>query len=191
MTTSIKAKYQKEVIPAMMSEHGYKNVMAIPKIVKVVVNSCFGKEVATKTSTEREKTVKNVVSDLMLITGQKPKVAKSKKSIAGFKLRGGLEIGACSTLRKDKMYAFLERLIYLTLPRSRDFQGLKTKSIDKKGNLTIGFKENISFPEIITEKEKTIFGLEVTVVTNAKSKEEGLRLFKLLGFPFKEEKAKV
>jgi len=189
--TSLKEKYQKEVIPAMKANFGYKNVMAIPKIVKVVVNSCFGKEVATKTSTEREKTVQNVVSDLMLITGQKPKVAKSKKSIAGFKLRSGLEIAACSTLRKDKAYDFLERLIYLTLPRSRDFQGLNSKSIDQKGNLTIGFKEDISFPEVITEKEKTIFGLEVTIVTNAKNKEEGFRLFKLLGFPFKEEKTKA
>lgn len=181
----LKEKYKKEVIPAMMEKFGYKNVMAIPKIVKVVINSCFGKEVATKTSQEREKVVQNVVNDLTLISGQKPRVVKSKKSIAGFKLRGGLDIAVAVTLRKDKMYDFLERLIYLTLPRSRDFQGLNSKSIDQKGNLTIGFKEHISFSEVITEKEKTIFGLEISVVTNAKNKEEGLRLFKLLGFPIK------
>ncbi|MBU2539980.1 50S ribosomal protein L5 [Patescibacteria group bacterium] len=181
----LKDKYKKEVIPVMMEKFGYKNVMAIPKIVKVVINSCFGKEVATKTSQEREKVVQNVTNDLTLISGQKPRIVKSKKSIAGFKLREGLDIAVAVTLRKDRMYDFLERLIYLTLPRSRDFQGINPKSIDQKGNLNIGFKEHISFPEVITEKEKTIFGLEISVVTNAKNKEEGLRLFKLLGFPIK------
>jgi len=178
-------KYKKEVIPAMMEKFGYKNVMVVPRIEKVVLNSCFGKEAASKTSQEREKIIQNVVQDLVTISGQKPKIVKAKKSIAGFKLRSGIEIAAVVTLRKNKMYDFLERLIYLTLPRSRDFKGLEPKSIDKKGNLTIGFREHIAFPEVITEKEKTIFGLEVTVVTNAKNKEEGLRLLKLLGFPIK------
>lgn len=183
----LKEKYQKEIVPFMLKEYGYKNIMAVPRVVKVVVNSCFGKEAATKTSQEREKTVQNVLHDLAQITGQKPRVIKSKKSISGFKLRGGIDIACASTLRKDRMYDFIERLIYLTLPRSRDFQGLNKKSIDKNGNLTIGFKEHISFPEIITEKEKTIFGLEITITTNAKSQEGGLRLFKLLGFPMKEK----
>jgi len=181
----LKDKYQKEVIPAMMEKFGYKNSMAVPKIEKVVLNSCFGREVATKTSQEREKTQNLVLEDLALISGQKPRIVKAKKSIAGFKLRTGLEIAGMVTLRKNRMYDFLERLIYLALPRSRDFKGIDPKSVDKKGNLTLGFKEHIIFPEIITEREKTIFGLEVTIATNAKNKEEGLELFKLMGFPIK------
>lgn len=182
---SLKEQYKKEVVPQMMKLFGYKSTMAVPRIEKVVINSCFGKDAATKTSQEREKVTQNIVNDLALISGQKPKVVKSKKSISGFKLRANIDIAAKVTLRKDRMYDFLERLIYLTLPRSRDFKGLNPKSIDKKGNLTIGFKEHISFPEVITEKEKTIFGLEVTVTTNARNKEEGLQLFKLIGFPIK------
>lgn len=169
----------------MMKKFGYKNPMAVPRIKKVVLNSCFGKEVSNKTGQEREKIIQNVVQDLLAISGQKPKVVRAKKSIAGFKLRGGVQIAAAVTLRKNKMYDFLERLIYLALPRSRDFKGLESKSIDKKGNLTVGFREHIAFPEVVTEKEKTIFGFEVTITTNAKNKEEGLRLFKMLGFPMK------
>lgn len=187
---SLKEKYQKEAVPEMMEKFGYKNIMAVPKIKKVVLNSCFGKEVVSKTGQERQKVIKNVCQDLVSISGQKPKVVKAKKSVAGFKLRSGIEIAAMVTLRKSKMYDFLERLIYLTLPRLRDFRGLNPKSIDKEGNLTIGLKEDIAFPEIVAEREKTIFGLEITVATNAKSKEEGLRLFKLMGFPFKEEDKK-
>ncbi len=182
---SLKEKYNKEVIPAMIKKFGYKNPMAVPRIKKVVLNSSFGKEVASKTSGEREKIQNLVMQDLSLIAGQRTKLVKSKKSIAGFKLREGLEIAATVTLRKGRMWDFLERLIYLSLPRSRDFKGLEPKIIDKKGNLNIGFKEHISFPEIFAEKEKTIFGLQITAVTNAKSKEEGLELYKLMGFPIK------
>jgi len=183
---SLKKKYEKEVIPAMMKKFGYKNPMAVPRIKKVVINSCFGKEAVTKTSGEREKIQKLISQDLSLISGQAVRITKSKKSIAGFKLREGLEIAAVATLRKGRMWDFLERLIYLSLPRSRDFKGLEPKSIDKNGNLNLGFKEHISFPEIFTEKEKTIFGLQITVSTNAKSKEEGLELYKLMGFPMKD-----
>ena len=183
----LKQKYYKEVVSEMMKRFGYKNRMAVPKIKKVTVNSSFGKEVASKTSGEREKIQNFILKDLALITGQKPKLVKSKKSIAGFKLRQGLEIAAVVTLRKNRMWDFLERLIFLSLPRSRDFKGLEPKSVDKGGNLNIGFKEHINFPEIFTEKEKTIFGLEVTVSTNAKSQEKGLELFKLSGFPIKEK----
>jgi large subunit ribosomal protein L5 len=186
----IREKYQKEVIPQMMKKFGYKNPMAVPSIKKVVLNSSFGKEVVGKTGGEREKINKLITQDLSLIAGQHTNLIKSKKSIAGFKLREGLEIGAVATLRKDRMWDFLERFIHLSLPRSRDFKGLDPKSIDKRGNMSLGFKEHISFPEIFTEKEKTIFGLEVTVVTNAKSKEEGLELFRMLGFPMKEENNK-
>ncbi len=182
----LKTKYEKEAIPQMMKKFGYKNKMAVPAIKKVVINSCFGKEVVSKTGSEREKIQNLIMQDLTLIAGQKPNLMKSKKSIAGFKLREGLEIAAMVTLRKSRMWDFLERLIYLSLPRSRDFKGIDAKSIDKKGNLNMGFREHISFPEIFTEKEKTIFGLEITIVTNAKSKEEGLELYKLLGFPIKD-----
>ncbi|MDP3883157.1 MAG: 50S ribosomal protein L5 [Candidatus Staskawiczbacteria bacterium] len=183
---TLKEKYKKVVVPAMMQKFGYKNPMAVPSIRKVVLNSSFGKEVATKTSGEREKIQNLVMQDLSLIAGQKTNLTKSKKSIAGFKLREGLEIAAMVTLRRDRMWDFLERLIYLSLPRSRDFKGLNPKSIDKRGNLSIGFKEHIMFPEIFTEKEKTIIGLQVTVTTNAKSAEEGLELYKLLGFPIRD-----
>jgi len=184
----LKDKYKKEVIPRMMEIFGYKNIMAVPQIKKVVINTCFGKQAVTKTSGEREKMHNLIMQDLASISGQKPKLVKAKKSIAGFKLREGLEIAAMVTLRKSKMWDFLERLIYISFPRSRDFKGIDQKSIDKRGNLNIGFSEHISFSEIFTEKEKTIFGLEITVVTNAKSKEEGLELYKLLGFPIKENK---
>jgi len=182
----LKDKYKKEVIPAMMAKFGFKNPMAVPLIKKVVLNSSFGKEVVGKSASEREKIQNLITQDLSLIAGQKTNLVKSRKSIAGFKLREGLEIAAVVTLRKQRMWDFLERFIYLSLPRYRDFKGIDPKSIDKNGNLSMGFKEHISFPEIFTEKEKTIFGLEITVVTNAKSKEQGLELYKLLGFPMKE-----
>jgi len=168
-----------------MKQFGYKNPMAVPKITKVTLNNSFGRESVTKTGAEREKLLNLIVQDLGLIAGQHPVTTRSKKSIAGFKLREGLEIGAKVTLRNDRMWDFLERLIYLSLPKTRDFRGIDLKAIDRGGNLNIGFKEHINFPEIFTEKEKTIFGLEVNVSTNAKTREEGLALFTLLGFPLK------
>lgn len=181
----LEKKYKEQVVPEMMRIFNYKNPMAVPKITKVTVNSSFGKEVASKTSGDREKIQNLIAEDLALITGQKPNLVKSKKSIAGFKLRQGIEIAAMTTLRRSRMWDFLERLIYLSLPRSRDFKGIDQKSVDKGGNLNIGFKEYINFPEIFVEKEKTIFGLQITVSTNAKNHEKGLELFKLLGFPVK------
>jgi len=181
----LKEKYKKEVVPVMMKKFGYKSPMAVPSIKKVILNSSFGKEVVGKSAAEREKVQNIVMQDLSLIAGQKAKLIKAKKSISGFKLRENMVIAAMVTLRRNRMWDFLERLIYLSLPRVRDFKGIDPKSIDKNGNLSIGFKEHISFPEIFAEKEKTIFGLEVTIVANAKSKEEGLELYKLLGFPIK------
>ncbi len=186
----LQEKYKKEIILAMQKKFGYKNPMAVPKITKVTLNSSFGKQVVSKTSGEREKIQNFIMQDLALIAGQKPRFVVSKKSIAGFSLREGLIIAAMVTLRKDKMWDFLERFIYLSLPRSRDFKGLETRFVDQRGNMNIGFREHISFPEIFVEKEKTIFGLEVTISTNAKSKEEGLELFRLMGFPIKEDTIK-
>jgi len=185
MIIHLKDKYKKEVIPKMKEKFGYKNDMAVPSIKKVVVNVGFGRYVTNKTPQEREKFINFLLNDLALITGQKPVLKNAKKSISSFKLRKGMPVGAVCTLRGQRMYDFLERLIHIALPRSRDFKGIDQKSIDKNGNLTIGIKEHIVFPEVSPEKAKQIFGLEVSVVTNAKTREEGLELFKLLGFPIK------
>ena len=182
----LKEKYTKEAIPQMMEKFGYKNTMAVPLIEKVVVNTGFGRLVSGKTSDEQKKIQNAISEDLSLITGQKPIFKKAKKSISGFKTKKGIFIGTQVTLRGKRMYDFLERLIQIALPRCRDFQGLEPNSIDKKGNLTIGIREHIAFPEILPEKAKNIFGLEITVVTNAKKREEGIKLLRLIGFPIKQ-----
>ena len=169
----------------MMEKFGYKNPNSCPKIEKIVVNSGFGKMIADKGSNERKKIQEHILKSISLITGQKACLRKAKKSISSFKLREGMPIGAQVTLRGKKMYSFLEKLIWLVLPRARDFRGIPLKSINQEGNLTIGFEEYIPFPELIVEKEKGIFGLEVTVVSGAQSKEEGIELLKLIGFPLK------
>lgn len=183
----LKEKYQKEAMPQMMEKFGYKNVMAVPRIGKAVVNTGFGRLIAGKGSDEQKKIYNAIADDLALICGQKPVITLAKKSIAGFKLRKGMPLGACVTLRGPKMYDFLERLINIALPRSRDFRGISPKSFDKKGNLTIAIREQIIFPEILPEKIRNIFGFEITVVTNSKSPQEGTELLKLLGFPIKSE----
>jgi large subunit ribosomal protein L5 len=182
---SLKEKYKKEVIKEMIVKFGYKNPMAVPKIEKVVINTGFGKLISGKTSEEQKKNYEAILIDLALIAGQKPVLKKAKKSIAAFKTRKGFAIGATVTLRGKRMYDFLERLICIALPRSRDFQGIDSKSLDQKGNLTIGIREHISFPEISLEKTRSIFGFEITIVTTAKNKEEGAELLKLIGFPIK------
>jgi len=181
----LKEKYEKEVVPAMMKKFGYKSKMAVPKIEKVVVNVGFGKMVAQKTPKEREKIINEITNTLALICGQKPVVTKARKSISGFKVRKGMIIGAKVTLRRKRMYDFLERLIHIALPRTRDFRGIDPKSIDDQGNLTIGIKEHIVFPEASSESTSRIFGFEITIVTSAKTKEEAEELFRLLGFPLK------
>ena len=181
----LKDKYHQEVIPIMMERFGYKNPIAVPKITKLVVNSSFGSLITVKTSDEQKKIREAILNDLTLISGQRPVLTKAKKSISSFKIREGLLIGARVTLRGSKMYDLLEKIIYIALPRSRDFQGIEPSSIDKQGNLTIAIKEQIIFAEIFSEKVKNIFGLEITVVTTAKAREESLELLKLLGFPIK------
>lgn len=185
MTNKLREKYQKEVIPQMMTKFGYKNSMAVPRIEKVVVNTGFGRLVSGKTSDEQKKVFTAVLDDLSLICGQKPILTKAKKAIAAFKTRKGMPIGTMITLRGNRMYDFLERVINIALPRSRDFRGIEQKSFDKKGNLTISIKEHIVFPEILPEKIKNIFGFEITVVNTSKTRESGIELLKLLGFPIK------
>jgi large subunit ribosomal protein L5 len=182
----LKEKYEKEVVPKMMEIFGFENKMAVPKIEKVVVNCGFGRLVAGKTEKEKEAIIKNIVHDLLMITGQKPILTKAKESISGFKIKKGEEIGAKVTLRRKRMYDFLERLINVGLPRSRDFKGVEKNWFDQSGNLNIGIKEQIAFPEVSPEETKFIFGFEITVVTNAKKREHAIELMRLLGFPIKE-----
>ncbi len=188
MASIIKEKYQKEAIPALKEKLGIKNVMALPKITKAVINIGFGRMLVSKsTKDEQRKLVDYVVENLTQISGQKPFATKAKKSIAAFKTREGMILGAKVTLRGARLYDFLGKLINVALPRSRDFQGISESAVDSSGNLNIGIKEHISFPEISPEKSPMILSLEVTVGTNAKSREKGLALFTLLGFPFKKQ----
>jgi large subunit ribosomal protein L5 len=181
----LKDKYKNEVVPAMKEKFGYKNSMAVPKIEKVVLNTGFGRLVVGKTTDEQKKIAAGVTEDLSLISGQRPVLTFAKKSISGFKIRKGMAVGAKVTLRGNMMYDFLERLIYIGLPRSRDFMGIDPSSFDKKGNLTLAIKEQITFPEILPEKAKINFGFEITVSTTAKNKQEGVELLRLMGFPIK------
>lgn len=185
MVTPLIEKYKNEVIPSMMEKFGYKNSMAVPKIDKVVVNTGFGRQISGKTTEEQKKIVDSVIEDLSLICGQRAIKTSAKKSIATFKIRQGMPLGSMVTLRGKKMIDFLERLIHIVLPRTRDFRGIEKKSVDQEGNLTIAIKEQIAFPEILPERAKSIFGLEVTIVTTAKKREEGLELLRLMGFPIK------
>jgi large subunit ribosomal protein L5 len=183
---SLQEKYKKEVISKMKEKFGYKSVMAVPKITKAVVNIGFGKQIAGKSSDEQKKTYSYMLEDLATICGQKPILTKSKGSISSFKTRKGMFIGTKVTLRGKKMDDFLTRFINIALPRTRDFQGINIDSIDKTGNLTIGIKEHICFPEISPEQVKSIFGLQIIVNTTAKTKEEGIELLRLMGFPIKK-----
>ncbi len=181
----LQQKYKKEVAPEMKKKLGLKNIMAVPKIKKVVVNCGFGGMVGGKTSSERKKIQEHIVGSLSLIAGQKPALRKARKSIASFKLRKGMPVGAQVTLRGKRMYEFLEKLIWLIIPRTRDFRGIPQARFSKEGTLTIGFRDYTSFPELRVEKEKGLFGLEVTIVTDAKNREESIELLKLMGFPIK------
>lgn len=184
----LKEKYQKEVIPQMKKIFGYKNEFEVPKIEKIVVNTGIGRILSNADPSQREKVIEEIAQDLAEITGQKPIITLSKKSISAFKLRKGAPIGEKVTLRGKRMFDFLERLINIVIPRMRDFQGIPESSFDKNGNLTIGIKEHIIFPEIHPEKSKRIFGLEITIITTAPKKEESIQLLKLLGLPITNQK---
>lgn len=173
----LKDYYQKTVSPALKERFGYKNVFQVPKIEKVVVN------VGLNSQSKDPKKEENVVKMLKQITGQAPTKTLARKSIAGFKVRQGMVVGAMVTLRGARMFDFIERLIKITLPRLRDFQGINSSSLDARGNLSLGLRESVAFPELRTELIEGAQGLEITIVTTAKTKEEGLALFKLLGFP--------
>jgi large subunit ribosomal protein L5 len=159
--------------------------MEVPRIEKAVINCGFGRMISGKTKDEQKKIQEAVARDLAQICGQKTVITRARKSISSFKIREGQNIGAKTTLRRKRMYDFLERVVTVALPRSRDFQGIPAKGVDQDGNLTFGIKEHIAFPEVSPEKINFIFSFEVTVVTTAKNKKEGESLFKLLGFPLK------
>ena len=177
----LKEKYRKEIVPKLMEVQGYKNIMEVPKLEKVVVGIGLGEAVSNA------KALEGAEKDLPIITGQKPIITRSKKSIANFKLREGMPIGLKVTLRQEKMYDFLDRLINVVLPRSREFQGVPRNAFDGRGNYTLGLKEQTIFPEIEFEKVDKVRGLEITIVTSARTDEEGRLLLELLGMPFSKE----
>ncbi|MFZ2153872.1 MAG: 50S ribosomal protein L5 [Candidatus Moraniibacteriota bacterium] len=179
---SSKTKYQEIVAPKLKEAFGYKNKLSIPVIKKVVVNIGIG-----KLGKEKEK-INDMVETMRVITGQNPLMTKAKKSISGFKVREGAEVGIKVTLRGPRMWDFIDRLNNVVYPRTRDFQGVKASSVSKEGDLNLGIKEHIVFPEISAEDAKFIFGLQVNVATNAKTQAEGDMLFRLLGFPLQEKK---
>jgi large subunit ribosomal protein L5 len=178
-TTDLKKKYDGEIIPALMKEFGYKSVMQVPKLTTIIINQGVGQAVADK------KLIDVAQEELTMISGQKAIQTMSKKDISNFKLRKKMPIGVKVTLRKDKMYEFLERLINVALPRIRDFKGVNTK-LDGRGNYTLGISEQIIFPEIDIDKISKIMGLEITFITTAKTDEEGLALLREFGIPFKK-----
>ena len=174
----LKEKYNEEVTKALMEKFAYKNVMQLPKVEKIVLNMGLGEAITNSKSLE------NAVEDMTIIAGQKPIVTRAKKSIAGFKLREGMPIGVKVTLRGERMYEFLDRLVSIALPRVRDFRGINPKSFDGRGNYTMGVKEQLIFPEIEYDKVDKIRGMDITVVTSASTDEEALELLKQLGMPF-------
>ena len=176
----LKGRYRSEIAPALKAQFGYKNVMQIPTLVKVVVNMGVGE------AARDSKLIEGAIRDLTTITGQKPQVTKSRKSIAQFKLRENMPIGAHVTLRGDRMWEFTDRLLSISLPRIRDFRGLSPKQFDGAGNYTFGLTEQVVFPEIEQDKVDRPRGMDITFVTTAKNDDEGRALLKALGFPFKE-----
>ena len=179
----LKTKYQEEVIPILQKEFGYKNVMQVPRIEKVVLNMGVG--AAGQTGGDAKK-LDGAVADLATITGQKPAVTRAKKSIANFRLRQGARIGAKVTLRGARMYEFLDRLLNIALPRLRDFRGINPNAFDGRGNYNLGIKEQLIFPEITYDMVDKVRGMDVTVVTTAKSDEEARALLQAMGFPFRK-----
>ena len=177
----IRKRYREEVVPAMMNEFAYVNVMQVPRITKLVVNVGVGEAL------DNPKALDAVVNDLRIITGQQPTITRARKSIATYKLREGRAIGAKVTLRGGKMWSLLDRILNLALPRIRDFRGVSTRHFDGRGNYTIGFREQLVFPEIDLDKIDKVRGFEVSIVTTANSDEEGRRLLRLLGMPFRDD----
>src|SRR5689334_2329001 len=180
MASALKEKYRQEVAPALQKEFSYKNVMQTPGVAKVVVNIGMGEVI------QNAKAMDFAVADLAAITGQRPVITRAKRSVAAFKLREGMQIGCMVTLRGDRMYYFLEKVINVALPRIRDFHGISPDAFDGRGNYTLGLREQLVFPEIDYDKVDKLRGMEVSIVTTAHTDQEGRRLLSLLGMPFKK-----
>lgn len=174
----LKEKYRKEVVPSLMERYGYKNIMQVPRLEKAVLNIGLGEAI------QNAKALEAAESDLVAISGQHPVITRAKKSIAAFRLREGMPIGLKVTIRGERMYYFLDKLVNAVLPRVREFQGVSTNSFDGRGNYTLGLKEQIPFPEVDYDKIDKIRGLEISIATTAKTDEEGRHLLELLGMPF-------
>lgn len=172
-------RYKAEIVPRLKEKFGYRNVMQVPKLSKVVVNMGLGDAI------ENVKVIETAAAEIGIITGQMPVVTKARKSIANFKLREGVPIGVMVTLRRDRMYHFLDKLITIALPRVRDFKGVSPRGFDGRGNYTLGIKEQIMFPEVNYDKIDKIRGMNITIVTTARTDEEGLELLRLMGIPFR------
>lgn len=180
MASRMKEKYQQEVVPSLQKEFNYKNPMQVPTINKVVVNIGMGEVI------QNAKAMDAAVADLAAITGQRPVITRAKRSVAAFKLREGMQIGCMVTLRGEHMYQFLDKLMNVALPRLRDFQGVSPEAFDGRGNYTLGLREQLVFPEIDYDKIDKLRGMEVSIVTTARTDEEGRQLLKLMGMPFKK-----
>ncbi|HAC65605.1 MAG TPA: 50S ribosomal protein L5 [Cyanothece sp. UBA12306] len=179
MTQQLKKVYQETIVPKLIEQFGYKNIHQVPKVVKVTVNRGLGE------ASQNAKALESSISELSTITGQKPVVTRAKKAIAGFKIREGMPVGVMVTLRSDRMYAFLARLINLALPRIRDFRGISPKSFDGRGNYSLGIREQLIFPEIDYDTIDQIRGMDVSIITTAQTDEEGRALLKEMGMPFR------
>jgi large subunit ribosomal protein L5 len=180
MASRLKTRYKEEIMPALQKEFNYVNPMQVPGVHKVVINIGMGEAI------QNAKAMDAAVSDLATITGQRPVITRAKRSVATFKLREGMQIGCMVTLRGDRMYQFLDKLMNVALPRLRDFQGVSADAFDGRGNYTLGLKEQLVFPEIDYDKVDKVRGMEVSIVTTARTDEEGRRLLKLMGMPFKK-----
>ncbi|NIS69506.1 MAG: 50S ribosomal protein L5 [Proteobacteria bacterium] len=175
----LRERYRSEIIPALMKRFNYRNVMQVPKLEKIVINLGLGEAI------QNIKILDASMTELAVITGQRPVVTKAKRSIAQFKVRTGMPIGCMVTLRKDRMYYFLDRLINIALPRVRDFKGLSPDSFDGRGNYTIGIREQLIFPEVDYDKVEKAKGMNISVITTAKNDEEALELLRMMGMPFR------
>ena len=182
MAPRLKERYRAEILPELMRQFGYANVMQAPRVEKVTVNIGLGE------ARENARAVESATTDIATITGQKPVVTKAKKAIANFKIREGMPVGVAVTLRGDRMYEFLDRMLNAALPRIRDFHGVPTKAFDGRGNFSLGVREQLIFPEIDYDKIDCIRGMQVNIATTARTDEEGRRLLELLGMPFQKDR---
>jgi large subunit ribosomal protein L5 len=180
MTTRLKTVYQEKIVPKLMEEFKYTNIHQVPKLVKITVNRGLGE------ASQNAKALDSSLKEIGIITGQKPVVTRAKKAIAGFKIRKGVPVGVMVTLRGDRMYAFFDRLVNLSLPRIRDFRGISPKSFDGRGNYSLGLREQLIFPEIEYDSIDQIRGMDISIITTANNDEEGRALLKAMGMPFRD-----